>query len=44
MKQRLQLANISKMMTDMAHLTIAIKFEVAYGLFIIIFKFDLGSF
>ena len=35
-------ANISKIMTDEAKI-IAIKYEVAYGLLIGIFRFDLGQ-
>ena len=35
-------ANISKMMTDTAHITTAIKYEIVYGLLISIFIFGLG--
>ena len=36
--------NISKMITDRENLTITIKYEVAYGLSISIFRFDIGLF
>ena len=36
--------NISKMVTDMRNIAIANKYKVAYGLSIVKFKFDLGSF
>ena len=37
-------ANISKMLTDEVNITIAIKYEVTYGLSISIFTLDLGPF
>ena len=37
-------ANVSKMVTDGANITIAIKYEVTYVLSISIFKFDLSPF
>ena len=36
--------NISKIVADMANITIAMKYEVAYKLSIGIFRFDLGPF
>ena len=36
--------NISKMVTKKANISSAIKYEIAYGLSISIFIFDIGSF
>ena len=36
--------NISKMITDRTNITIAIKYEIEYGLSISVFKFDLCLF
>ena len=38
------IVNISKMVTDSTNITIAINYEVEYGLSIGAFKFDLGLF